>query len=150
MDLKTSLFHLQCELVAERSLVNPKNISWLQYDILFQLMKEKDILPSKLSIILGVSRTKLSKALQSLKSSGYIRQSPNPYDGRELCTSITEDGKRLLVDISAKHTALYQTASKVLTQEEQEAFARLSDKLSAALKEERVTGRSGKKGETQS
>lgn len=146
MDLKTSLMNLQCEMVAERTLVNPKNISWLQYDILFQLMKEKDILPSKLSVILGISRTKLSKALKSLKFSGYICQLPNQSDGRELCTSITEDGKRLIINISANHTALYQTALKAFTQKEQEEFAHLSEKLSSALNEERIANYSENKG----
>ncbi len=141
MDLKASLINLQCELVAERALANPKNISWLQYDILFQLTREKDVLPSRLSTVLGISRAKLSKALRGLKLAGYISQSPNQSDGRELRTSITEDGKRLLSDISAKHTALHQAALRVLAREEQEEFARLSDKLSSALKEARLASR---------
>ena len=33
-DLYNTLMNLQCELVAERNLVNPEQISWLQYDIL--------------------------------------------------------------------------------------------------------------------
>lgn len=50
---------LQCEMVAERSLANPKDITWLQYDILSRLEKLEKILPSNLSVILAVSRTKL-------------------------------------------------------------------------------------------
>ncbi|WP_373710779.1 MarR family winged helix-turn-helix transcriptional regulator [Jeotgalibaca porci] len=138
MDLKTSLIDLQCEMVAERTLVNPQNISWLQYDILYQLEKEGEILPSNLSVILGTSRTKLSKALKGLKSLGYIQQLPNQLDGRELYTSITDDGKILLADISTKHTALYQTALKSFTKEEQEEFACLSSKLSSGLRKERI------------
>lgn len=138
MDLKTSLMDLQCEMVAERTLVNPQNISWLQYDILYQLKKEGELLPSKLSIILGTSRTKLSKALKDLKSLGYIQQLPNQLDGRELYTSITNDGKCSLADISTRHTALYQTALTSFTKEEQQEFARLSSKLSSGLKKERI------------
>lgn len=138
MDLKTSLMHLQCELVAERALVNPKNITWLQYDILLQLSKEKEILPSTLSTLLGIPRTKLSKALKELKSSGYIQQSPNPADGRELTTSMTQDGINLLTNITTKHTALYATAKRIMTQEEQDTFTKLAEKLTAALKEERL------------
>lgn len=80
----------------------------------------------------------ISKALKELKVSGFIIQSPNPADGRELRTSISDEGKQLLANISAKHTALYQTAIKVMTKEERTEFARLSEKLSNALKEERV------------
>lgn len=138
MDLKTSLVDLQCELVAERTLANPKNISWLQYDILHQLDKEEQILPSNLSIILGISRTKLSKALKGLKSLGYVQQLTNQLDGRELYTSITHEGKALLVGISNKHTLLYETALEVLTKDEQEEFTRLSNKLSSGLRKERI------------
>lgn len=63
MDLRSILMHLQCELVAERSLVNPLDISWLQYDVLLQLDREHEMLPSELSLVMGISRTKLSKAL---------------------------------------------------------------------------------------
>lgn len=138
MDLKTSLIDLQCEMVAERNLVNPKQITWLQYDILYQLKKEERILPSKLSVILGISRTKISKALKGIKVKGYIQQLPNQSDGRELYTSITEEGENLLDDISLKHTALHQRALKVFSKEEQEAFTYLSNKLSRELRMSRL------------
>lgn len=130
--------YLQCELVAERALVNPLDISWLQYDILLQLDRVHRILPSELSIIMGISRTKLSKALKSLRVMGYIRQTPSESDGRELHTSITDSGKRLLEDISLQHTSLYETAVKSMTRVELEEFARLSDKLSTGLKQQRI------------
>ena len=130
--------HLQCELVAERSLVNPLDISWLQYDVLLQLDREHEMLPSELSLVMGISRTKLSKALKSLKVMGYVRQTPRKSDGRELRTSITESGRRLLEDISLQHTSLYETAIRSMTKDELEVFARLSEKLSSSLKQQRI------------
>ena len=138
MDLRSILMHLQCELVAERSLVNPLDISWLQYDVLLQLDREHEMLPSELSIVMGISRTKLSKALKSLKVMGYVRQTPSKSDGRELRTSITESGRRLLEDISLQHTSLYETAIRSMTKDELEVFARLSEKLSSSLKQQRI------------
>ncbi|MDD7353476.1 MAG: MarR family transcriptional regulator [Peptoniphilaceae bacterium] len=138
MDLKVALIDLQCEMVAERNLVNPKQITWLQYDILYQLKKEERILPSKLSVVLGISRTKISKALKGLKLKGYIQQLPNQSDGRELYTSITEEGEILLDDISLKHTALHQRALNVFSKEEQETFTYLSNKLSRELRMSRL------------
>ncbi|WP_288782657.1 MarR family winged helix-turn-helix transcriptional regulator [uncultured Cutibacterium sp.] len=138
MDLRSILMHLQCELVAERSLVNPLDISWLQYDVLLQLDREHEMLPSELSLVMGISRTKLSKALKSLKVMGYVRQTPSESDGRELRTSITESGRHLLEDISLQRTALYETAIKSMTKDELEAFARLSEKLSSSLKQQRI------------
>ncbi|MES9325610.1 MarR family transcriptional regulator [Cutibacterium acnes] len=138
MDLRSVLMHLQCELVAERSLVNPLDISWLQYDVLLQLDREHEMLPSELSLVMGISRTKLSKALKSLKVMGYVRQTPSKSDGRELRTSITESGRRLLEDISLQHTSLYETAIRSMTKDELEVFARLSEKLSSSLKQQRI------------
>ena len=96
------------------------------------------MLPSDLSIIMGISRTKLSKALKSLKTMGYVRQTPSESDGRELHTSITESGRQLLEDISLQHTSLYETAIESMTKDELEEFARLSDKLSTNLKQQRI------------
>ena len=138
MDLRSILMHLQCELVAERSLVNPLDISWLQYDVLLQLDREHAMLPSELSLVMGISRTKLSKALKSLKVMGYVRQTPSKSDGRELRTSITESGRRLLEDISLQHTSLYETAIRSMTKDELEVFARLSEKLASSLKQQRI------------
>lgn len=138
MDLRSILMHLQCELVAERSLLNPLDISWLQYDVLLQLDREHEMLPSELSLVMGISRTKLSKALKSLKVMGYVRQTPSKSDGRELRTSITESGRRLLEDISLQHTSLYETAIRSMTKDELEVFARLSEKLSSSLKQQRI------------
>lgn len=136
--LRSSLASLQCELVAERALANPDGITWLQYDVLFQLSKEKQIVPSSLSAVLGISRVKLSKALKELKESGYIVQAPNPLDGRELLTSITEKGEQTLRNISAKHESLYQAAVAALQEEDLLIFVGLAEKLSNALRAKRL------------
>ena len=96
------------------------------------------MLPSELSLVMGISRTKLSKALKSLKVMGYVRQTPSKSDGRELRTSITESGRRLLEDISLQHTSLYETAIRSMPKDELEVFARLSEKLSSSLKQQRI------------
>lgn len=137
-DLKKALIDLQCEMVAERTLASPKDISWLQYDILIQVEKQEKVLPSNLSVILGVSRTKLSKALKNLKALGYIEQSPSLSDGRELYTSITSEGEKLITAISRRHSLLYQTAFNSLTKQEQKDFTHLANKFSNALRKERV------------
>lgn len=136
--LTNTLINLQCELVAERNLNNPKNISWLQYDILHHLSIEKEQLPSEISIVLGISRTKLSKALKELKLMGYIKQNPNEKDGRELFTSLTKTGEQLLKNLSLGHQHLSEIAEKLFTDKEQEQFTQLSNKFSNALKVERI------------
>ncbi len=139
MDLLTNtLINLQCELVAERNLNNPNNISWIQYDILHNLSIEKKQLPSEISIILGISRTKLSKVLKELKLMNYITQKPNEKDGRELLTSLTDTGEQLLENLTIGHQHLSQIAEKLFTEEEKTQFIQLSNKFSNALKVERM------------
>ncbi|GGC76719.1 MarR family winged helix-turn-helix transcriptional regulator [Enterococcus wangshanyuanii] len=136
--LEDTLMNLQCELVAERNRTNPQGISWLQYDVLHLLDLEKELAPSKISILLGISRTKLSKALKELKTMYYIQQKPNEKDGRELRTVLTETGHQLLKDLDQGHQQLHQVANQVFTNEEQEQFSQLAEKFSNALKSERL------------
>ncbi|MEF9937639.1 MAG: MarR family transcriptional regulator [Carnobacterium sp.] len=136
--LTNTLIDLQCELVAERNMKNPQNISWLQYDILHHLSLKEEQLPSEISIALGISRTKLSKALKELKLTGYIIQKPSEKDGRELITSLSDSGKQFLQTINLGHQQLSQVADNIFTEEEKIQFALLSSKFSSALKEERT------------
>ena len=110
--MKNALIELQCEMVAERTYVNPNNLSWLQYDILHFINLHKNILPSKLSIELGVARSKLSKALKQLKLLGYIQQVPSDHDGRELITSLTQGGAEFLLNIYNNHESISNSQKK--------------------------------------
>ncbi|WP_438495282.1 MarR family winged helix-turn-helix transcriptional regulator [Paenibacillus sp. IHBB 3054] len=132
------LINLQCELVAERNRVNPKEINWLQYDILHLLSQQKWQLPSEMSTSLGISRTKLSKALKVLKQMGYITQKPSEMDGRELVTLLTDAGQELLDGVEIGHNHLSVVASKLFTEEEQTQLAKLVNQLSNALRSERM------------
>ena len=136
--LEQVVTNLQCELVAERNKRNPQNISWLQYDSLVQLSIEKEMLPSKISVLLGISRTKLSKALKELKVMNYIQQRPSDKDGRELITFLTEEGKQLVMEIDNGHAHLFQVADSVFDKKEKELFNELTKKYLIALREERL------------
>ncbi len=136
--MKNALIELQCEMVAERTSVNPNNLSWLQYDILHFINLHKNILPSKLSIELGVARSKLSKALKQLKLLGYIQQVPSDHDGRELITSLTQGGAEFLLNIYNNHESIYKLAKEIFSEEEQKEFTRLAKILSNKLRNERI------------
>ncbi|WP_265459641.1 MarR family winged helix-turn-helix transcriptional regulator [Enterococcus sp. HY326] len=136
-DLSSALKNLQCELVAERNIRNPQNITWLQYDILNALSNGKEELPSEISILLGISRAKLSKALKELKAMHYVQQKPSEKDGRELVTFLTEEGNQLLVDIGKGHSQLEQVANVVFDAEEKEIFKQLAEKYLQGLRSER-------------
>nr|WP_324196285.1 MarR family winged helix-turn-helix transcriptional regulator [Bombilactobacillus apium] len=128
---------LQCELVAERNLVNPNEITWTQYDILITLTQGAK-LPSELSRVLGLTRSKLSKNLVNLRNLNYIEQVPSKNDHREMITSLTITGKELLSKIDVGHQHLAKVAAEVFSTDEQAEFARLANKMNTSLQEERI------------
>jgi MarR family transcriptional repressor of emrRAB len=137
--LKTALANLQCEFVAERNMVNPKEITWFQYDILAILREERSCLPAYLGQRLGVTRVKLSKGLKGLKDKGYIVQQKGEDDGREMITRLTTKGIQLLNKIDTAHDDLKDTVEQVLSSEEQLIYTELSVKITQALKERRLS-----------
>lgn len=135
--LYDTLMNLQCELVAERNLVNPEQISWLQYDIL-NVLQDQACRPTDLSKRLGISQVKLSKNLKKLRDLDYIKQSTALEDRREVNTEITPKGQQFMIEIANKHDELFQTAKRALTKEEQEHFMIAANKLITDLRNERM------------
>lgn len=136
-ELYQALMNLQCELVAERNLVNPGQISWLQYDIL-SILQEHSRKPTSLSRQLGITQVKLSKNFKKLRQLGYINQTPDENDHREVITEITETGLKFMSEISRKHHQLYSKAQAVWSNEEQEQFILTANKLISVLRKERI------------
>lgn len=136
--LQVTLSQLQCELVAERNLVNPDGISWLQYDIL-SLLKSEAKLPKQLSQHLGITKTKLSKNLTKLHELNYIIQIPAQLDRREMVTDLTIKGRQFLSQTDNKHQELSNEAQTCFTHDEQEQFIKLSQKLVMTLRESRLS-----------
>lgn len=134
--LQEILMDLQCELVAERNLVNPDQLTWVQYDIL-NTLRSGTAKPSLLSQQLGITRTKLSKSLVALREMNYVEQSPNINDRREMDTKLTDNGRQFLASVSKRHTELLARAQQVWDLDEQQHFIESADKLIRLLREER-------------
>ncbi len=135
--LYDALMYLQCEFVAERNRVNPGNITWQQFDIL-TVLRTGASTPSQIGQRLGITRSKVSKNLSTLRDLGYIRQVPNAHDRRELETNLTQDGRDMLDIIDQQHKTLEEDARQVWSKDEQEEFATLANRLINKLRQERV------------
>ena len=135
--LYNALMYLQCEFVAERNRANPGNITWQQYDIL-TVLRTGASMPSQIGQRLGMNRSKVSKNLSTLHDLGYIRQTPDARDRRELETSLTQDGQDMLSIIDQQHKTLEEDARQVWSEDEQKEFAALANRLIAKLRQERV------------
>ncbi|WP_223824644.1 MarR family winged helix-turn-helix transcriptional regulator [Leuconostoc carnosum] len=123
--------------MAERNLVNPEEVTWLQYDIL-SLLQIRSYLPKELSKHLSISRSKLSKSLVGLHNLGYISQSPAQLDRREMITDLTDKGRTFLVKTDEKHNELLVDAEASLTNNEQQLFIQLAEKFVSELRERRL------------
>ena len=135
--LYDALMYLQCEFVAERNRVNPGNITWQQFDIL-TVLRTGASTPSQIGQRLGITRSKVSKNLSTLRDLGYIRQVPDAHDRRELETNLTQDGRDMLDIIVQQHKTLEEDARQVWSKDEQEEFATLANRLINKLRQERV------------
>ena len=135
--LYDALMCLQCEFVAERNRVNPGNITWQQFDIL-TVLRTGASTPSQIGQRLGITRSKVSKNLSTLRDLGYIRQVPDAHDRRELETNLTQDGRDMLDIIDQQHKTLEEDARQVWSKDEQEEFATLANRLINKLRQERV------------
>ena len=135
--LYNALMYLQCEFVAERNRVNPGNITWQQFDIL-TVLRTGVSTPSQIGQRLGITRSKVSKNLSTLRDLGYIRQVPDAHDRRELETNLTQDGRDMLDIIDQQHKTLEEDARQVWSKDEQEEFAALANRLIAKLRQERI------------
>ncbi|MGE8203805.1 MarR family winged helix-turn-helix transcriptional regulator [Heyndrickxia sp. NPDC080065] len=137
ISLEKALTLLQCELVAARNKINPKKVTWNQYDILETLYLFGDKFPAMLSTELGQSRSTISKNLKILKDYYYIQQQKNEKDGREVITQLTHSGNEFMEEIKSGHEKIAEIAASVLTPEEQITFSELCSKVSKALYENR-------------
>ena len=135
--LYNALMYLQCEFGAERNRVNPGHTTWQQYDIL-TVLRTGASMPSQIGQRLGMSRTKVSKNLSTLRDLGYIRQTPDAHDRRELKTSLTQDGQDMLDIIDQQHKTLEEDARQVWSEDEQKEFTALANRLIAKLRQERI------------
>ena len=135
--LYDALMYLQCEFVAERNRVNPGYITWQQFDIL-TVLRTGASTPSQIGQRLGITRSKVSKNLSTLRDLGYIRQVPDAHDRRELETNLTQDGRDMLDIIDQQHKTLEEDARQVWSKDEQEEFATLANRLINKLRQERV------------
>lgn len=131
--LEDTLSLLQCTLVARRVSFTPEQITWGQYDVLEILRLKGDLTPSQLSQFLGISRQNLSKFLRILKSFEFVEQYQSEEDKRELITRLTDKGAHFLQRAATGRAENALKVKAALTQQEQDVFIQLSQKITDAL-----------------
>lgn len=76
----------------EYSVHRPLGWSWAGFRIMVNLYALESADPSKLAIILGVSRPTITNVLNTLESGGFIKRAPDPENRRRTIVTLTEAG----------------------------------------------------------
>lgn len=67
--------------------------------LLLELRDGEDRSPAALASALGIDKAYITRALQSLKQSGYVAIVPDPEDGRRISVSLTLEGRKVVVKV---------------------------------------------------
>ncbi|MGI9613782.1 MAG: MarR family winged helix-turn-helix transcriptional regulator [Acidimicrobiales bacterium] len=76
----------------EYSVHRPLGWSWAGFRIMVNLYALESADPSKLALILGVSRPTIANVLSTLESGGFISRTPDPENRRRTIVTLTEAG----------------------------------------------------------
>ncbi len=97
--------------------------------LLILYLKERDLAPSDLARIAGVTRATISMMLSRMKRDGLVTEVADEKDGRQKHIHLTEAGRALMEELLPVH---YQQVSQLmgkLTVDEQEELIRLLTKI---------------------
>ena len=94
--------------------------------ILKIIAQRPGITQKELTEILGVQPASASELLMKLERTGYLQRAKNEQDRRSMCLTLTEEGQR-----EAEKPEIQTDPFQVLTQEEQDQFAAILQKLIA-------------------
>lgn len=108
------------------------------YHLLARLSSAPDrtLAMSPLAEQLKFTRSRLTRAVIRLEDAGYVRRKGDPADRRGQLAQLTEQGVALMTDIAPGHVAAVRRAVfDVLTPEQVEQLATISDAITASLTE---------------
>lgn len=84
---------------------------------------------STLAKMLGCTRQNIKKLALSLEKAGYVILEPSENDGRSLCVSITEKGKKIIENSKNMEEKVHQSLFRDFTDREIKEYFRLSGKM---------------------
>ncbi|MFC8178897.1 MULTISPECIES: MarR family winged helix-turn-helix transcriptional regulator [Nocardiaceae] len=92
--------------------------------------QDRRIRMSELAYLANGSLSRLSNVVKRFEQKGWVERSPDPDDGRYTTATLTQEGYDVVVAAAPTHVAaVRQFVLDPLTDEDQQALARISEKL---------------------
>lgn len=111
-----------------------------EFDLIHAVRKHDGITQAELSKILGTDKAAIARQVQRLLKKGYLVKSDNPKDKRSSLVRPTGKAQQLKVSKRQVESTYYSYLLEALTEEEQDVFCSLLDKLYHRSKEESLNG----------
>ncbi|TDB83775.1 MarR family transcriptional regulator [Actinomadura sp. KC216] len=115
----------------ESTVHRPRGHSWAAFRLLFVTWLAGPLEPGRAATLAGMSRAAVSNLAKTLVADGMLARTPGARDGRSVILSLTDDGRRAMLDIFAAQNERERQWADVLTETEQRMLIMLLDKLIA-------------------
>ncbi len=115
----------------ESTVHRPRGHSWAAFRLLFVTWLAGPLEPGRAAALAGMTRAAVSNLVKSLVAEGTLARTPGGRDGRSALLSLTEDGRRVMLETFAAHNERERRWADVLTDAEQHILIMLLDKLIA-------------------
>ena len=123
--------------VIEARAFRPRGLTWGSFRTLFTLMVLGDMHPTEIAARSGVSDAAVSGVLKTLERQGYLGRSVDTADRRRVRVSITEAGRRLVLDAYRDQNEVEREMVSVLSPQERQVIELASRRLLLALRPDR-------------
>ncbi|MFJ9562812.1 MarR family winged helix-turn-helix transcriptional regulator [Streptomyces fuscichromogenes] len=113
----------------EASVHRPRGGNWSTFRLLFVTWLAGPLEAKKAAELTGMSRAAVSNLTKTLVADGLLDRTPGEHDGRSVLLSLTEQGRRTMVETFREHNEREYLWADALTELEQEILVMLLDKL---------------------
>lgn len=116
----------------ESTVHRPRGHSWASFRLLFVTWLAGPLEPGRAATLAGMSRAAVSNLAKTLVADGLLVRTPGERDGRSVILSLTDEGRRAMLEVFHAQNARETEWAGLLTETEQEILIMLLDKLIAS------------------
>ncbi|GLW64352.1 putative HTH-type transcriptional regulator MarR [Actinomadura rubrobrunea] len=113
----------------EAAVHRPRGLSWAGFRLLFVTWLAGPLEPGRAAALAGMTRAAVSNLSKSLVADGLLARAPGERDGRTVTLSLTEQGRKAMLEVFAAQNARELEWTDALTETEQRILIMLLDKL---------------------